>query len=174
MPTMEDAKKDFAAKLETISKALCSDLENISDGRARPGLLEGLGVDTGGTSTPLGQLAFITRVDMTTLRVQPWDSGHVDAIHQAIRSAKFSLVPEGGGVNARVPVPPLTHDQRMQAGKRALVHREDAYVRVRNRLQDALKAADGEETAAELRSLAEQCTEQITKLVADKQKTLRQ
>ncbi|MFJ3940229.1 ribosome-recycling factor [Streptomyces parvus] len=171
MPTMEDANKDFEAKLETISGALRSELQNISDGRARPGLLEGLGVDTGSTSTPLGQLALVSLVDMTTLRVQPWDSGHVDAIHQAIRSAKFSLVPEGGGGNARVPVPPLTHDQRKQAGKRAWTYGEEARVRVRNALGDALKAVSGEE-AAELRSLAEQRDKQITKLVADKRKTL--
>ncbi|MEV5582828.1 ribosome-recycling factor [Streptomyces parvus] len=171
MPTMEDAKKDFAAKLETISGALRSDLQNIFDGRARPGLLEGLEVDTGGTSTPLGQLAVVSLVDMTTLRVQLWDSGHVDAIHQAIRSAKFGLVPEGGGGNARVAVPQLTHDQRTQADKRAWTCGEEARVRVRNALGDALKAAAGEE-AAELRSLAEQCNEQITRLVRDKQRAL--
>ncbi|MFD4020432.1 ribosome-recycling factor [Streptomyces sp. SH5] len=171
MPTLEDAKKDFAAKLETISGALRSDLQKISDGRARPGLLEGLGVETGGTSTPLGQLASITLAGTTALWVKPWDPSHADAIHQVIRSAQFNPTPEGGGGSVRVPVPPLTSDQRKQAQKEASGRGEEAHVQVRTALREALEAASGEE-ATELRSLAEQCTEQINKIVADKEKTL--
>ncbi|MFJ3786231.1 ribosome-recycling factor [Streptomyces sp. NPDC090093] len=171
MPTLEDAKKDFAAKLETISEALRADLRKISDGRARPGLLEGLGVDTDGTSTPLGQLASISNADTATLQVRPWDPGHADAIQQAIRNAKFNLMPgEAGGI-MRVTVPPLTSDQAKEASKKAHKHGEEARVHVRLALRDALEAANGEE-ATELRSLAEQCTEHITELVADKEKTL--
>ncbi|MFF9336970.1 ribosome recycling factor [Streptomyces albogriseolus] len=177
MPTIEDAEKDLAAKLERITGALRSDLRKIRHGGASTSMLAEVRVDIDGTPTPLTMLASVSAAEHHALLVRPYEPGHAEAIEQAITehansSEDLGMTQRVASNAVRVAVTVMTEERRKATVKRVMKRSEEARVGARLALRDSLRVmGDGVETAG-LRSLAEQCAAEIETLRSEKCKDI--
>lgn len=152
----DDLRRDADVRMSRALEALERDLAAIRTGRASTALVERIGVEYYGTSTPLNQLASISVPEAHTIVIQPWDRSALGAIEKAILRSEVGLTPNVDGTVVRLTIPPLTEERRRDLVR--LVHRrmEEARVEIRNHRRDVadeLKRSerDGELGADELR-----------------------
>ena len=110
----------------------------IRSGRAHPALLEGIEVDYYGVGTPLNQIASISVEDGRTLVVSPWEKPLGVEIEKAILKSDIGITPVNSGEVIRVPLPPLTEENRKDLVKKAKSETENSRVAVRNIRRDAI------------------------------------
>jgi ribosome recycling factor len=117
-------------------EALERDLGAIRTGRAATALVERIGVDYYGTTTPLNQLASISVPEAHSIVIQPWDRSALGAIEKALLKSEVGLTPNNDGTVVRLNIPPLTEERRKDLVK--LVHKrmEEARVEIRNHRRD--------------------------------------
>jgi ribosome recycling factor len=128
----DEIRRDADARMGRALEALERDLAAIRTGRAATALVERIGVDYYGTSTPLNQLASISVPEAHTIVIQPWDRSALGAIEKAILKSEVGLTPNVDGTVVRLSIPALTEERRKELVK--LVHKrmEEARVEVRN------------------------------------------
>lgn len=117
--------------------SLDSALMKIRTGRAHPGLLDGITVDYYGTPTPINQVANILVEDARSLLISPWEKPMIPKIEKAILKSDLGLNPSSSGDNIRLPMPPLTEENRRDLAKIARAEAENARVAIRNIRRDA-------------------------------------
>ena len=130
----EDANERMGKTLEALGLVL----SKIRTGRANPGLLEGISVDYYGSPTPLQQVASITVEDARTLLISPWEKPLVPDIEKAILKSDLGITPASAGDVIRVPLPPLTEQNRKDLAKQARNEAEGSRVAIRNIRRDAI------------------------------------
>lgn len=130
----EDADERMGKTLESLGLVL----SKIRTGRANPGLLEGISVDYYGSPTPLQQVASITVEDARTLLISPWEKPLVPDIEKAILKSDLGITPQSAGDVIRVPLPPLTEQNRKDLAKQARNEAEGSRVAIRNIRRDAI------------------------------------
>ena len=130
----EDADERMGKTLEALGVVL----SKIRTGRANPGLLEGISVDYYGSPTPLQQVASITVEDARTLLISPWEKPLVPDIEKAILKSDLGITPASAGDVIRVPLPPLTEQNRKDLAKQARNEAEGSRVAIRNIRRDAI------------------------------------
>lgn len=88
------------------------ELSHIRSGQANPDLLDGIMVMAYETATPIKQLASITVPEPKMIMIQPWDKSILKDIEKGILAANlgFSVVNDGNVI--RVPMPPMTEENR--------------------------------------------------------------
>jgi ribosome recycling factor len=152
----DDIRRDADERMSRALDALERDLAAIRTGRAATALVERIGVEYYGTTTPLNQLASISVPEAHTIVIQPWDRSALGAIEKAILKSDVGLTPNLDGTVVRLNIPALTEERRRDLVK--LVHKrmEEARVEIRNHrrdVADAIKRAerDGEVSADESR-----------------------
>ena len=96
-----------------------NDLKHLRTGRASLTMLDGVNVDYYSTPTPLSQLANLSVPDASLIVIQPYDPSQIGAIEKAIMRSDLGLNPSNDSKVVRVPVPPLTEEQRREFVKRA-------------------------------------------------------
>ena len=69
-------------------------------------------MDYYGTPTPLNQVANLHVPEPALITIQPWDVSQIGAIEKAIRVSDLGLNPSNDGKIVRLPIPPLTEEQR--------------------------------------------------------------
>ncbi len=133
----EDLRRDADARMSRALDALERDLGAIRTGRASTALVERIGVEYYGTSTPLNQLASISVPEAHMIVIQPWDRSALGAIEKAILRSDVGLTPNVDGTVVRLTIPPLTEERRRDLVR--LVHKrmEEARVEIRNHRRDA-------------------------------------
>ena len=129
-----DADERMGKTLEAFALVL----SKIRTGRANPGLLEGINVDYYGSPTPLQQVASITVEDARTLLISPWEKPLVPDIEKAILKSDLGITPASAGDVIRVPLPPLTEQNRKDLAKQARNEAEGSRVAIRNIRRDAI------------------------------------
>ena len=134
----EDILHSAEDKMTKANEALRRELQNISTGRAIPGLIEKLPIEVYGTTTPLNQLGSVSASDARTLLVQPWDRTTLGAIEKAIRSSQWNFNPSNDGKVIRVPFPALTEQRRKELVKIVKSKVEDSKVTIRNVRRDQM------------------------------------
>ncbi|MCB1644508.1 MAG: ribosome recycling factor [Pseudomonadales bacterium] len=134
---LEDVRKEAEERMNKSLTALDSAFARIRTGRAHPGLLDSVQVDYYGTPTPLNQVANITVEDNRTLAISPWEKPMVPAIEKAILKSDLGLNPSTSGDKIRLPMPPLTEENRRDLTKVAKGEAETARIAVRNARRDA-------------------------------------
>lgn len=112
-------------------------LAKIRTGRAHPSLLNGITVPYYGNETPLQQVANVVVEDGRTLMIAPWEKSMIPAIEKAILKSDLGLNPATGGESIRLPMPPLTEENRIALTKVARTEAEHARVAIRNIRRDA-------------------------------------
>lgn len=124
--------------MEKSLAALASAFARIRTGRANPALLDTVDVPYYGTPTPLKQLASITVEEARNLLVAPWEKRLVPAIEKAILASDLGLTPASSGDVVRVPMPPLTEENRRELARQARQEAENARVAIRNIRREAI------------------------------------
>ena len=132
----DDLRRDADSRMSRALEALERDLGAIRTGRASTALVERIGVEYYGTSTPLNQLASISVPEAHSIVIQPWDRSALGAIEKAILKSDVGLTPNVDGTVVRLNIPPLTEERRRDLVR--LVHKrmEEARVEIRNHRRD--------------------------------------
>lgn len=134
---IDDIKQDAEERMNKTLASLDSALMKIRTGRAHPGLLDGITVDYYGTPTPINQVANILVEDARSLLISPWEKPMIPNIEKAILKSDLGLNPSSSGDNIRLPMPPLTEENRRDLAKIARAEAENARVAIRNIRRDA-------------------------------------
>jgi len=146
----DDLRHDADARMSRALDALERDLAAIRTGRASTALVERIGVEYYGTSTPLNQLASISVPEAHSIVIQPWDRSALGAIEKAILRSDVGLTPSVDGTVVRLSIPPLTEERRRELVR--LVHKrmEDARVEIRNHRREVAEEIKRAEREGEL------------------------
>ena len=134
---IEEIKEDAAERMDKTLVALDAAFAKIRTGRAHPSLLDNISVDYYGSATPINQVANITVEDGRTLLVAPWEKPMIPEIEKAILKSDLGLNPSTSSDNIRLPMPPLTEENRRDLTKIARSEAENARVAIRNIRRDA-------------------------------------
>ncbi|MBV1877587.1 MAG: ribosome recycling factor [Pseudomonadales bacterium] len=134
---LEEIRKDAEARMKKSLSALSTAFAKIRTGRAHPKILDGISVDYYGNPTPLNQVANITVEDARTLAIVPWEKPMVGVVEKAILKSDLGLNPATSGDKIRLPMPPLTEENRRDLTRIAKVEAENARVAIRNIRRDA-------------------------------------
>jgi ribosome recycling factor len=135
---INEIKNEANARMGKSLEALLHAFSRIRTGRANPGLLEGIVVPYYGVDTPLNQVANISVEDARTLVVQPWERKMVPEIEKAILKSDLGITPATSADKVRIPLPPLTEQNRKDLARHAKHEAEQARVAIRNIRRDAL------------------------------------
>lgn len=134
---IEDIKDDAEQRMDKSLEALESAFSRIRTGRAHPGILDGVLVSYYGNDTPINQMANVSVEDGRTLLITPWEKSSLGAIEKAILKSDLGLNPSTASENIRLPMPPLTEENRRDLTKIAKTEAEQARVAIRNIRRDA-------------------------------------
>ena len=113
----------------------------VRTGKASPGLVENVDVQTYGSTMKLKQLALITTPEPRLLVVQPFDAGTVRDIEKALNESRIGITPSVDGKIIRLPIPELSEERRKDLVRSLGKMAEEARVRVRANRRTALDEA---------------------------------
>ncbi len=134
---LDDIQSDAEDRMTKSIQALGVAFAKIRTGRAHPGILDGITVDYYGVETPLNQVANVSVEDARTLAVSPWEKPMIPVVEKAILKSDLGLNPATSGDKIRLPMPPLTEENRRDLTKIAKAEAENARVAIRNIRRDA-------------------------------------
>jgi ribosome recycling factor len=134
---IEDIRQDADERMNKTLTSLESAFAKIRTGRAHPSLLDGITIDYYGNLTPLNQVANIQVEDARSLLVSPWEKPLIPLIEKAILKSDLGLNPSTSGDKIRLPMPPLTEENRRDLAKVARSEAENARIAIRNIRRDA-------------------------------------
>ena len=135
---IEEIKEDAAERMDKSLRSLATAFSRIRTGRANPALLDGVEVDYYGTPTPLRQVASVTVEEARSLVISPWEKRLLPAIEKAILQSDLGLTPASSGDVVRLPLPPLTEENRRDLIRQARQEAENTRVAIRNIRRDAI------------------------------------
>lgn len=133
----DEIRKDAEDRMTKSLHALEAAFAKIRTGRAHPSLLDGITVDYYGTETPLNQVANIVVEDARTLSIAPWEKKLIPVVEKAILKSDLGLTPATSSDKVRLPMPPLTEENRKDLTRMARHEAENARVAIRNIRRDA-------------------------------------
>lgn len=144
---IDDVKHEVETKMKKAIEAMRSDFQGMRTGRASPSLVEPLKVDYYGAPTPLQQLATISVPEARLIVIKPHDPSTIKAIEKAVLASELGLTPSNDGKMIRLPLPPMTEENRKKMVKLVKQRNEEAHVAIRNIRHQGMK--DLEEFKAE-------------------------
>ncbi len=134
---IEDIKQDAEERMDKTLQSLDAAFAKIRTGRAHPSLLDTISIEYYGADTPLNQLANIIVEDARTLMISPWEKKSIPDIERAIHKSDLGLNPTSTSDVIRIPMPPLTEENRRALAKVARGEAENAKIALRNIRRDA-------------------------------------
>ena len=135
---LDEIKQDASERMIKSVTSLRTAFARIRTGRATPSLLDAIEVDYYGTLTPINQVASISVEEARTLIITPWEKSIAPDIEKAILKSDLGLTPTGTGDAIRLPLPPLTEENRRDLIRHAKSEAETARVSIRNVRRDAI------------------------------------
>ena len=130
---IDDAEKRMEKTLNSLDAAFAK----IRTGRAHPSLLDGVIISYFGVDTPINQLANISVEETRSLIISPWEKQIIPEIEKAILKSDLGLNPSSSSDSIRLPMPPLTEENRRDLARIAKSEAENARIAVRNIRRDA-------------------------------------
>ena len=134
---INDIRDDAEERMDKTLASLNTALAKIRTGRAHPSILDGVMVDYYGTPSPINQVANIVVEDGRSLLISPWEKPLLQAIEKAILKSDLGLNPATTSDTIRLPMPPLTEENRRDLTKIAKSEAENARIALRNIRRDA-------------------------------------
>ncbi|HBP14071.1 MAG TPA: ribosome recycling factor [Gammaproteobacteria bacterium] len=162
---LDEIKQDASERMIKSVSSLRAAFSRIRTGRATPSLLDAIEVEYYGTLTPINQVASISVEDARTLMITPWEKSVIPDIEKAILKSDLGLTPTGTREAIRLPLPPLTEENRRDLIRKAKGEAETARVSIRNVRRDAI--ADVRELVREKESTEDEgrrAEEQLQKI----------
>ena len=135
---LDEIKQDAIERMIKSVTSLRTAFARIRTGRATPSLLDAINVEYYGTLTPINQVASISVEEARTLIITPWEKSIAPDIEKAILKSDLGLTPTGTGDAIRLPLPPLTEENRRDLIRHAKSEAENARVSIRNVRRDAI------------------------------------
>ncbi|MDY4661130.1 ribosome recycling factor [Pseudoflavonifractor capillosus] len=181
---MNEANKEFDAKMQKTVDVVKSDFASVRAGRANAAVLDKITVDYYGVPTPLNQVGGISSPDPRSLVIQPWDTKLLKDIEKAIQTSDLGINPQNDGRVIRLNFPQLTEERRKELTKQVRKYAEAGKVAIRNIRRDAMdkfkamekKSAitedDRKELEKELQDLTDKRCKQIDELTEKKEAEL--
>lgn len=183
---MIDVKKTLSNAEEEMDMAcmyLDDQLSHIRAGRANVALVDGIKVESYGTTVPINQVANISTPDPRTIAIRPWDRKAIRDIERAIINSSLGITPDNNGEVIRLSIPVPTEERRRELAKQCNGIGEKAKVSIRKcrgEYKDTLKKAvkDGlaedEQKDAEdkLQKLHDKFIKRIDSMLAEKNKEI--
>jgi ribosome recycling factor len=171
-------------KMKKTVEVLRTELVKIRTGRANPGLVEDIKVESYEVQIPLSQLASVTVPEPRQLLIKPWDRNILPKIEKAILKSDLGLTPSSDGNVIRLNLPPLTEENRQSISR--LVHRigEESKIAIRNirrqametikRMKKEKEVSEDEEKKGEekIQKLTNSYIEEIDKILEAKNKEI--
>ena len=130
---IDDAEKRMRKSLNSLEVAFAK----IRTGRAHPSLLDGVIISYFSVDTPINQLANISVEETRSLIISPWEKQLIPEIEKAILKSDLGLNPSSSSDSIRLPMPPLTEENRRDLARIAKSEAENARIAVRNIRRDA-------------------------------------
>jgi ribosome recycling factor len=124
---------------EKVMEHFGHDLSSVRTGRANPGLLNTVQVESYGTKMPLEHVASVTVSDAKTLVISPWDKSQIQTIEKAIQMANLGFNPSNDGNVIRIALPSLNEERRKEMVKMLGQLAEKAKIGIRNGREDIMK-----------------------------------
>ena len=181
---MNEANKEFDAKMQKTVDVVKSDFASVRAGRANAAVLDKITVDYYGVPIPLNQVGGISSPDPRSLVIQPWDTKLLKDIEKAIQTSDLGINPQNDGRVIRLNFPQLTEERRKDLTKQVRKYAEAGKVAIRNIRRDAMdkfKAMekkseitedDRKELEKELQDLTDKRCKQIDELTEKKEAEL--
>lgn len=132
-------KSAAVSQMDAAIDALSRELTKLRTGRAAPGMLDHIIVETGGVKMALNHLAVVSVIDSKTLSVMPYDPNTLKEVEKAIVSSPLGLNPQADGQRLIAPIPPLTKEHIQAVCKIVAKSSEDVKQSVRRARQKALE-----------------------------------
>ncbi|HSV94531.1 MAG TPA: ribosome recycling factor [Spirochaetia bacterium] len=131
-------RQKFAKVIENVEE----DLATVRVGRAKPSLIENLGVMAYGSRMRLMEVASITAPDPNMLIVSPYDKSLMRDIEKAISDSEMQLSPAVSGDIIRIVIPSLTQERRLDFVKLLKQKSESGKIMLRQVRQDIKEKID--------------------------------
>jgi len=131
-------KQKFAKVIEIVEE----DFASVRVGRAKPSLIENLGVMAYGGRMRLMEVATINAPDSNMLTVTPYDKSIMREIEKAIADSEMQLSPAVSGDMIRIVIPSLTQERRLDFVKLLKQKTESGKVMLRQARQDVKEKID--------------------------------
>ncbi|KAK3033450.1 hypothetical protein RJ639_033054 [Escallonia herrerae] len=126
------------SQMEAAIEALSRELSKLRTGRASPGMLDHIIVETSGVKMPLSRIAVVSVLDSKTLSITPYDPNAVKELEKAIVSSPLGINPKSDGQRLIAPIPPLTKEHMQAVCKVVAKSSEDVKQSIRRTRQKAL------------------------------------
>lgn len=133
-------KANAVSQMEAAMAALSTELSKLRTGRASPGMLDHIIVETSGLKLPLNRVAVVSVLDPKTLSVSPYDPQTLQQLENAIVSSPLGLNPKSDGERLIAVIPPLTKEHMQAMTKLVAKSCEDARQSIRRARQKAMDA----------------------------------
>ncbi|KAI4348290.1 hypothetical protein L6164_009026 [Bauhinia variegata] len=133
-------KANAVSLMEAAMSALSTELSKLRTGRASPGMLDHIIVETGGVKLPLNRIAVVSVIDSKTLSVNPYDPQAIKQLENAIVSSPLGLNPKVDGERLIAVIPPLTKEHMQAMTKLVAKSCEEARQSIRRARQKAMDA----------------------------------
>ena len=147
---VDEIIKDAESRMFSSVKSAKSEMAGIRAGRASPGMLDSIRVDSYGQKMNINQVANITTPDSRTINIDVWDQANVSLIEKSIRESDLGINPMIEGNLIRLPLPQLTEERRLEFLKIAGKISENAKVAIRNIRRDGIEKIKSLEKNKEL------------------------
>lgn len=131
-------RQKFAKVIDLVEE----DFATVRVGRAKPSLIENVGVMAYGGRMRLVELASITAPDPNMLIVSPYDKSIMKDIEKAIQDSEMQLSPAVSGDIVRIVIPSLTQERRLDFVKLLKQKTESGKVMLRQARQDVKEKID--------------------------------
>ncbi|KAJ7970685.1 ribosome-recycling factor [Quillaja saponaria] len=131
-------KANAASQMEAAIAALSGELQKQRTGRASPGMLDHIIVETSGVKMPLNRIAVVSVLDPKTLSINPYDPDALKNLEKAIVSSPLGLNPKVDGDRLIAVIPPLTKEHIQAMSKLVAKSCEDARQSIRRARQKAM------------------------------------
>ncbi len=135
---IDQIKRETNTRMGKSLEALTNAFSRIRTGRANPAILDGIEVPYYGTDTPLNQVASVSVEDARTLLISPWEKKLLPDIEKAILKSALGITPASSAGVIRIPLPPLSEENRRDLARQSKNEAEQARVAVRNIRRDAI------------------------------------
>ncbi|GJN27208.1 hypothetical protein PR202_gb15207 [Eleusine coracana subsp. coracana] len=106
-PTVKAAA---TSQMDAAVVALSRELSKLRTGRATPGMLDHIMVETPDVKVALNRIAVVSVLDAHTLSVMPYDPSSMKSIEHAIISSPLGINPTPDGNRIIAAIPPLTKE----------------------------------------------------------------
>jgi ribosome recycling factor len=182
----DEMYQPYETKMTKTVGLLKADMAAIRAGRANPALLDKILVDYYGTPTPINQVSSISVPEGRVILVHPWESKLIKEIERAIQKSDLGINPNNDGKVIRLTFPVLTEELRTELIKTTKKLAEESKVALRAIRRDAvehfkkqkktgeLTEDDLKDSEKEMNSLTEKYIVETDKILAEKEKEIRE